>query len=269
MTQDEGMSYAKAGVDRDAEEKSVSAILKIIKTTQKEMSIPEGHYAASVPFGENLISLATDGVGSKVILAQELGKYDTIGIDCVAMNVNDLLAIGSIPYAFVDYIAIRKPDEKLLSEIVKGLAEGCIQSEIPLVGGETAILPEIITSISNEQGFDVAGTALGVHKTNESITGEKISSGDTIIGVSSTGVHSNGFTLARKVMTDSESKKELLIPTRIYVKLIKSLLDSHRERIHGMAHITGGGFTNLLRIGKFHYSIEIDKENIPPIFGNI
>ncbi len=260
-----GLNYADAGVDREKEMNAVDAIINMIKKTQSNSAIPGGHYAGGIVFGDNILSLATDGVGSKVILAQEMGKLDTIGIDCVAMNVNDLITIGSIPHAFVDYIAIRSPNKEVIQKIVKGLVEGCMQSEIPLVGGETAILPELIQGDMNS--FDVAGTALGICHKNKIITGENITPGDKIIGIESSGVHSNGYTLARKIakkiIDTDDIRNELLKPTRIYVKCIKELLNSDIP-IHGMAHITGGGFTNLMRLGKFHY--KLDSWEIPDIF---
>lgn len=260
------MTYAEAGVDREKEELAVQTILSLIKKTHvfggDEM--PEGHYAGSIPFLDYYLSLATDGVGTKVLLAMEMGKLDTIGIDCVAMNTNDLLATNSIPAAFVDYIAIRDPDPIIIAEIMKGLVEGCIQSEIPLIGGETAVLPELIAG--DEKEFDVAGTALGIQKKDRMITGENIKKGDVILGIESSGVHSNGLTLARKLINSEEMKEMLLTPTRIYVKAIKSLTENETtfSAIHGMAHITGGGFTNLSRLGVFSYEITLPK--IPKIF---
>jgi phosphoribosylformylglycinamidine cyclo-ligase len=255
-------TYAEAGVDRKKEENAVNEILKIIKSTYTTDSIlPEGHYANGIFYENKILLLATDGVGSKVILAKELNKYDTIGIDCVAMNVNDLIVTGGVPLAFVDYIALRYPDSKLLAEIAKGLAEGCIQSEIPLVGGETSIMPEVIAGPGN--GYDVAGTALGVIEHGKEITGKNIRAEDVLIGIESSGIHSNGLTLARKLFDEVEWKEILLIPTRIYVKAIKELL-LQSIPINGMAHITGGGFTNLSRLGDFHY--KLNSWNIPELF---
>ncbi len=262
------MTYSEAGVDREKEEEAVRTILALIKKTHIFSSdkMPEGHFAGAIPFLDYYLSLATDGVGTKVLLAMELNKLDTIGIDCVAMNTNDLLATNSIPAAFVDYIAIREPDSKILTEIMKGLTEGCIQSEIPLIGGETAVLPELIAGNDNE--FDVAGTALGIQKKDKIITGKNIAIGDIIIGIESSGIHSNGLTLARKVVAD-DWKEQLLTPTRIYVKAIKELLrdDDILINVHGMAHITGGGFTNIARLGKFKYDLEIP--DLPDIFKHL
>ncbi len=257
----EPVSYAEVGVDREEEEQTVSEILSIIRRSHVTGELPQGHFAGGIRHGEEIISLATDGVGTKVLLAQEFENYKTVGIDCVAMNVNDLVATGSIPMAFVDYIAVEKQDKELIKDLVEGLVEGCVQSEIPLVGGETAVMTEVIKGI--RIGFDIAGTALGIQKADKMVTGSLIQAGDIMVGIESSGVHSNGLTLARKLNLDPETRKELLRPTRIYVKAIKKLLDSEIE-ITGMAHITGGGFTNLLRLGKWHYNLK--RWEIPDLF---
>lgn len=251
-------TYAAAGVDREREEAAVEAILALTKETLTDYILPAGHYAGAIKFQDSALSLATDGVGTKLLLAQELGKLDTIGIDAVAMNVNDLITTGSIPVAFVDYLAICEPDSVMVAEIMKGLVAACKESDIPLIGGETAILPDIL----RPNTFDVAGTALGIHKTDQTITGELIQPGDSIIGIASSGVHSNGYSLARRLVAP-DLKHELLTPTRLYVRCIRALLESDLP-VHGMAHITGGGFTNLLRLGDFHYALR--KWDIPDIF---
>ncbi|MCY3412315.1 MAG: phosphoribosylformylglycinamidine cyclo-ligase [Candidatus Heimdallarchaeota archaeon] len=266
MVTDKPHSYSEAGVDRELEEEAVKTILSMVRSTYKfgGDAMPEGHYAGSIPFLDYYLSLATDGVGTKILLALELNKLDTIGIDCVAMNVNDLIAVNSVPAAFVDYIAIKIPDKTIISEIMKGLTEGCIESEIPLIGGETAIVPELLSGEGNE--LDLSGTALGIQKKDKLITGTDISVGDIIIGIESSGVHSNGLTLARKLAASDELKEKLLAPTRIYVKMIKDLLknDENFNAVHGMAHITGGGFTNLSRLGDFHYKLSLP--DLPEIF---
>ncbi len=149
-------TYAQAGVDRTQEEKAVSSIVKLLN--QQPLGNLSGFFANGVQFGNYFLTMSTDGVGSKVLVAELLQKFDTVGIDCVAMNVNDLITVGSIPQAFVDYIAIRKPDEKKIQSIVKGLLTGCAKAEIPLIGGETAILPDLLAGDDNH--FDLAGTAL-------------------------------------------------------------------------------------------------------------
>ncbi|HDM35817.1 MAG TPA: phosphoribosylformylglycinamidine cyclo-ligase, partial [Candidatus Syntrophoarchaeum butanivorans] len=207
------------------------------------------------------LAFTTDGVGSKIIVAREVGKWDTIGIDCIAMNVNDLLAVGAEPIAFVDYLAMEVMDEKVAAEIGKGLDEGARIARISIVGGETATLPEIIN------GFDLAGSAVGViHGRDRIITGERIEKGDAIIGVPSSGIHSNGLTLARKVILDAgysfndpfppEPSKtigeELLTPTRIYTEVLDLIKECD---VHGLAHITGSGIMKLKRLTDLEFNI--------------
>jgi phosphoribosylformylglycinamidine cyclo-ligase len=253
------LTYAKSGVDIFKEEKAIKGILSNIKFKRKGIGRPlGGHYAGMIEFGDYALVLCTDGVGSKVKIASEIGKWDTVGIDCIAMNVNDAICVGAEPVAFVDYLAIDDPKEKITKEIGKGLAVGAELSNISIIGGETASLPEIVT------GFDLAGTCLAYVKKDEIITGDKISPGDIIIGLSSTGLHSNGYTLARKVIEENNFSysdnfpdklypgktigEVLLTPTQIYVKETINLLKE--VNVHGIAHITGGGLRNLPRINK-------------------
>ena len=253
------MSYAESGVDILKEEKAIKGILSSIKSHRKGIGKPlGGHYAGMIEFGEYALVLCTDGVGSKVKIASELGKLDTVGIDCIAMNVNDAICMGAEPIAFVDYLAIDDPKPEITKEIGKGLAKGAELSNISIVGGETASLPEIIN------GFDLAGTCLGYVKKDEIVTGEKIMPGDIIVGLNSSGLHSNGYTLARKVIKHAGlSYKDkfpdglypgktigeiLLTPTQIYIKEIVELLK--KVEVHGLAHITGGGLRNLPRLKK-------------------
>jgi phosphoribosylformylglycinamidine cyclo-ligase len=211
-----------------------------------------------VEFGEYALVLCTDGVGSKVQIASEMKKWDTVGIDCIAMNVNDALCVGAEPLAFVDYLAIDDPVPKITKEIGKGLEIGAQLSNISIIGGETASLPSVIN------GFDLAGTCLAYVKKSKIITGESISSGDVIIGLPSNGIHSNGYTLVRKVIEKNKFTYQdyfpngfypgktigeiLLKPTQIYVKEIIALLK--KVNVHGLAHITGGGLRNLSRLNK-------------------
>ncbi len=253
------LTYVKSGVDIFKEEKAIKGILSNIKFQRKGIGKPlGGHYAGMIEFGEYALVLCTDGVGSKVKIASEIGKWDTIGIDCIAMNVNDAICVGAEPVAFVDYLAIDDPIEEITKEIGKGLAKGAELANISIIGGETASLPEII------RGFDLAGTCLAYVNKDEIITGEKITPGDVVLGLASTGLHSNGYTLARKVIQDKglsyhdkfpdgsyPSKKigeVLLNPTQIYVKETLELLK--KVKVHGIAHITGGGLRNLPRINK-------------------
>ena len=253
------LTYANSGVDIFKEEKAIEGILSNIKFQRKGIGKPlGGHYAGLIDFGEYALVLCTDGVGSKVKIASEICKWDTVGIDCIAMNVNDALCVGAEPVAFVDYLAIDDPKEEITKEIGKGLEKGAELSNISIIGGETASLPEIVN------GFDLAGTCLAYVKKNEIISGEAISPGDIIIGLSSTGLHSNGYTLARKVISQNNfSYKDnfpdklylgktigevLITPTQIYVKETIELFK--KVKVHGLAHITGGGLRNLPRINK-------------------
>jgi phosphoribosylformylglycinamidine cyclo-ligase len=253
------MTYAESGVDILKEEKAIKGILSSIKSQRKGIGKPlGGHYAGMIEFGEYALVMCTDGVGSKVKIASEIKKYDTVGIDCIAMNVNDAICVGAEPLAFVDYLAIDDPKPEITKEIGRGLGKGAELSNISIIGGETASLPEVIN------GFDLAGTCLAYVKKKDIITGEKIKPGDIIIGLSSSGIHSNGYTLARKVVQHANLFYEdkfpddlykgktvgeiLLTPTRIYVKETVELLKKIKP--HGLAHITGGGLRNLPRLNK-------------------
>ncbi len=227
------LDYKKAGVDIEAEDVAIKGILSTLKTSLS------GHFAGVVEFGDYYLSLCTDGVGSKVLVAEHLEKYDTVGIDMVGMNVNDVICIGARPIAMVDYLAVERVEPGKISEIMKGVAEGARQAGCDVISGETATLPEVI------KGFDLAGTALGVVKKDEIVTGKNIKEEDVVIGLESSGIHSNGLTLARKVLDLDEWGEELLIPTRIYVKEILSILS---PEVHGLSHITGGGLRKLRRI---------------------
>lgn len=267
------MTYADSGVDILKEEKAIKSILSTIKSQRKGFGKPlGGHYAGMVDFGDYALVLCTDGVGSKVKIASEIKKWDTVGIDCIAMNVNDAICVGSEPIAFVDYLAIDDPKPEITKEIGKGLAKGAELSNISIIGGETASLPEIIN------GFDLAGTCLAYVKKDKIVTGGKIGVGDIIIGLSSSGLHSNGYTLVRKIIkhaglsyTDKFPNglypnktigEILLTPTQIYVKEILELLKS--IEVHGLAHITGGGLRNLPRLNKdVKFVIEYPFEPLP------
>ncbi len=267
------LTYAKAGVDIDKENKAISALAKQLIYKRKGLGAPltdVGHYAGLIDFGEYALALTTDGVGSKVLIANEMKRWNTVGIDCIAMNVNDLLAMGIEPLAFVDYIAIHEPNEEIMRQIGVGLAKGAEISRITIVGGETATLPDIVN------GFDLAGTCLGMVRKDRIITGECIEIGDAIIGLPSNGVHSNGYSLVRRIIKESGysyrdtfpyNKKttigdELLIPTRIYMEILDA---AGKYDIHGLAHITGSGLMKLHRITKYGFDIT-DPVKPQPIF---
>jgi phosphoribosylformylglycinamidine cyclo-ligase len=261
------MTYKNSGVDIDEKEEAIKQLLSSIFTKRKgTLGRPMGgHYAGLIEFGEHALVLCTDGVGTKVRIAEALRKYDTIGIDCIAMNVNDALCVGAEPLAFVDYLAMEDPNPKITKEIGKGLEKGAKLSNVSIVGGETADLPELIN------GFDLAGTCLAYVKKNRIILGDDIRPGDAIIGLSSSGLHSNGFTLARRVVEEAEFSYNdefpdglyprktigeiMLTPTRIYVKEILELFK--KIDVHGLAHITGSGLWNIPRLKqKVQYVID-------------
>ncbi|MGB9901750.1 phosphoribosylformylglycinamidine cyclo-ligase [Methanothrix sp.] len=257
-----GMTYSEAGVDIELENRSIDAMKRRLTFSRKGFGAPLtgiGHYAGLIDMGDFAIAMTTDGVGSKILIANALRKWDTIGIDCIAMNVNDLLAIGAEPLAFVDYLAVERVDPEVSEQIAVGLEKGAEISNISIVGGETASLPEMI------RGLDLAGTAIGYVKKDRVITGEKIRTGDAVVGVPSTGLHSNGYTLARRIIEssgytyfdkmpgDSRSIGEILLtPTRIYIEVLEVL---KRCDVHGLAHITGSGLLKLQRITDLGFEI--------------
>ncbi|MEM4215592.1 MAG: phosphoribosylformylglycinamidine cyclo-ligase [Candidatus Anstonellales archaeon] len=204
----------------------------------------KGHYGGIFRIGKELYAMHTDGVGTKVLVAQELNKFDTVGIDAVAMNANDLVCVGARPLYGVDYLAVAEEDEWLIKEIIKGLLKGAEEAGIEIVGGETAVMPDIIKGW--QKPFDLAFTAFG--KVENLITGEKIKIGDVVVGFESSGLHSNGYTLARKVLDVNVWGEEMLKPTKIYVRPIMEIVE--KNLANGIAHITGGAYTKLLRLGK-------------------
>jgi phosphoribosylformylglycinamidine cyclo-ligase len=275
------ITYRDAGVDIKKIKKSQASIGKLIESTHNlqnkvKMMSGFGHYAGIVEIpGGTLLATHTDGVGTKVMIAQMMKKYDTVGIDCVAMNVNDIICTGAIPISFVDYIAANRNDEEKFKSIVTGLVKGAKQAKVPIVGGETAILPDLISG--NGFSFDLAGMVVGILKKQNMILGNKIKTGDVIIGVNSSGLHSNGYSLARKALLQKYTIREkikglgvlgdaLLAPTMIYVQPV---LQAIKEcKIHGLAHITGGAFTKLLRLKKTGFLLDNLPEP-PPIFQTI
>ena len=249
-------TYAKAGVDIEKENEVVKSIVSILG--RKNL----------IEYNGIKIALSTDGVGSKIIVANEMKKWDTIGIDCIAMNVNDLLCIGARPIAFVDYLAMEKMDAMVAKEIAKGLRAGAEMAGVDIIGGETATLPDII------KGMDLAGTAVGIV---EKEIPKGIKEGDIMIGLRSNGIHSNGLTLARKVFKENGYSfhdeideigvigYELLKPTRIYVKEIIELWNN--VEIKGIAHITGSGLFKIMRMISKKFKFVIDEPFEPqPIF---
>jgi phosphoribosylformylglycinamidine cyclo-ligase len=235
-----------------------------------------GHYSGLIDIGNgNALTLHADGVGSKVLIAQDMGRFDTVGIDCVAMTVNDLICLGSEPVALLDYIALEKEDEGLVGELGKGLVEGAKQASVAIIGGETAILGDVIKGRGG-RGFDLASAGVGVVRSDEVIDGSAIEEGDAVLGVASSGLHSNGYTLARRVLRRRSLKERidalgqtlgeaLLTPTSIYVK--PSLDAIRRAEVHGLAHITGGSFSKLSRlVGNNRLAFDVVLPPPPEIF---
>ena len=280
------MDYKKAGVDIEAGYKSVELMKEHVKKTMRaEVLGGLGGFSGAFSLAkikemeEPVLLSGTDGCGTKVKLAIIMDKHDTIGIDAVAMCVNDIACAGGEPLFFLDYIACGKNYPEKIADIVKGVAEGCLQSEAALIGGETAEHPGLMP----EEDYDLAGFAVGVCDKKEMITGEKLEAGDVLIGMASTGVHSNGFSLVRKVF-EKEMNREgldtyydslgktlgeaLLAPTRIYVKALKNIKKSG-VTVKACSHITGGGFyENVPRMLKDGVRAVIRKDSypIPPIF---
>ena len=273
------LTYRTAGVDISKIKESQRAIGKLIASTHRlqkkaKMTHGFGHYAGIVEIpGRKLLATHTDGVGTKVVIANMMKKYDTIGIDCVAMNVNDVICVGATPISFVDYIAANKNNQRIFEKIVEGLVQGAKRSAVPIVGGETAIMPDVIEG--KGFAFDLAGMVVGLIEKKDMVLGDRIKKGDVIIGANSSGIHSNGYTLARKALLKKYSVKDrvkgvgrigdaLLEPTEIYTKPVLEIVQ--KCKVDGLAHITGGSFTKLLRLKKIGYSIDA-LPKIPPIMG--
>ena len=268
------ISYKDSGVDKEEGYRTVEKIKDKVKSTYSANVMNEiGSFGALYKLGDYkkpVLVSGTDGVGTKLKIAFETGKYDTVGIDCVAMCVNDILCHGAKPLFFLDYLACGKLDSDVSSEIIKGVADGCLQAGASLIGGETAEMPGFYTVGE----YDIAGFAVGAVEEDEIVNGSKIEESDTIIAISSSGPHSNGFSLIRKLFVDLnevyENKKiweHLLTPTKIYVKSIQKLMES--VKINGMAHITGGGLIeNVPRTIPEGLCANIDRKKIEihPIF---
>ena len=278
-------AYARAGVDTEQADRGVDALVAVLSSIdpgRSRLAVPlPGHYASVLRIGPDLgIALATDSVGSKVIVAEQVGRFDTIGIDCVAMNVNDLICVGAEPLALLDYVAVERADPGQLRELAEGLKIGAELARIEIPGGEVCQLPEVIRGHPSPLGFDLVGSAFGTVSLDAIIDGSRVAAGDAVIGLPASGVHSNGLTLARRALIDEGGLRfddvpeelggfsvgeTLLEPTLIYVRAVLELLRSDTE-VHGLAHITGGGLANLLRIGSgIGYAIT-DPLPVPPVF---
>ncbi len=269
-----GLTYKDSGVDIDQANRFVDGIGAMVKSTMVKGALSRkgsfgGLFELGGKYKNPVLVSSTDGVGTKLLIAKSANIHDTVGIDLVAMNVNDVLCVGAKPLFFLDYIACGKVDPVLLIEVVKGITEGCRQAGCALVGGETAEMP----GLYKQDEYDLAGFTVGVVEKKNIIDGSKIRQGDVVIGLASSGLHSNGFSLARKVFSADEQKafaKELLVPTKIYVKPVLAVLAKHK--ISGIAHVTGGAFyekmTKILPQGKC-FQIVRDSWPIPEIFKKI
>jgi len=261
-------AYAAAGVDTRQADEAVGALVDVLRTIELSRPsasvVPSGHYASVLRVAPNLgIALTTDGVGSKLVVAEQADRLETVGIDCIAMNVNDVVCVGAEPIAMVDYLAVEQADPRALERIALGLKVGAQQANVEIPGGELAVLPELIRGHPSPHGFDLCGTAIGTVALDAIVTGGDARPGDALVGLPSSGLHSNGYTLARRVLSGDaglgldDSPPELggrtvadalLEPTVIYVRAIVELLKSDVP-VRGLAHITGGGLLNLLRLG--------------------
>lgn len=274
-------AYAQYGVDVEAGYEVVERIKKHVARTERL-----GVMGALGGFGgmfdlsqtaikEPVLISGTDGVGTKLMLAIQYDKHDTIGQDCVAMCVNDIIAAGAEPLYFLDYIATGKNEPAKLEQVVAGVAEGCVQAGCALIGGETAEMP----GMYGEEDYDLAGFTVGIAEKSQILDGSKVAEGDILLGLASSGIHSNGYSLVRRVFADytgdevlpelegQKLKDVLLEPTRIYVKAVLPLIKE--GLVNGIAHITGGGFTeNIPRMFADDLAAEIDENKVPvlPIF---
>jgi phosphoribosylformylglycinamidine cyclo-ligase len=269
-------AYAKSGVDQGAADSAVAGLVRALGAIDlgrpsRQVPLP-GHYASVIRIDERSgIALSTDGVGTKLLIAERMGRFDTVGIDCVAMNVNDVICVGAEPLAMLDYIAVPSADPQVCEQIGAGLARGAELAGVEIPGGELAQLGELVSSV------DLSGACFGTVALDSIVDGSEVRPGDPVIGLPSSGIHSNGYTLARAALEgipldeDPDGRlgrplgEELLEPTEIYVKPVLELLRSEVE-VRGLAHITSGGLGNLLRLAaEVAYEID-DPLPVPPIF---
>ncbi len=258
--------YQAAGVDVRGETEALKRLEEALRPTAAFLPaggllLGIGYFAAVVKLSEELaIAVSTDCVGTKLLVAEMLDKYDTVGIDCVAMNANDVLCVGAKPLVFLDYLAVERINAEAIAQIAKGLAEGANQAGVAVVGGEFSQIREMLRGVRKGKGFDLVGTCVGIVHPKKVIVGQDLQIGDVIIGLTSSGIHSNGLTLARRILFNRAKfaptqfmdelgctvGEALLKPTRIYVKPVLTLLE--QVPVKALVHITGGGVLNLLRV---------------------
>ncbi|HEU4978182.1 MAG TPA: phosphoribosylformylglycinamidine cyclo-ligase [Solirubrobacteraceae bacterium] len=279
-------AYAAAGVDTAQADAGVDALVGVLRTIElgrpSRSVLASGHYASVLRITDELgIAISTDGVGSKLVVAEQAGRLDTVGIDCIAMNVNDVVCVGAEPIAMVDYLAVEQVEPEALARIAAGLKLGAQDAGIEIPGGELAVLPELIRGHPSPHGFDLCGTAIGTVALDAIVTGDAVQPGDALIGLPSSGLHSNGYTLARRALLEdgglaledappelggASVADALLEPTVIYVRAALDLLRSDIP-VHGLAHITGGGLLNLLRLGPERLGFTVEAPlPVPPVF---
>ncbi len=281
-------TYKASGVDADRGQAALERLTGRIRKTWPSgagtgsIKLDLRAFANVVDIGGVGLAICTDGVGTKALIAQMVGRYDTIGIDCVAMNVNDLICVGARPLSMVDYVAVERPDPDLLDAIAKGLCAGAEAAGISISGGETAQLGDIIKGARKGFGFDLVGTAVGVVDLDKILIGKDIEHGDVVVGLESSGIHSNGLTLARHVLfeqnrfaidadfpeLESGLGEELLRPTHIYVKEAMDVL-GQGVAVKALIHITGDGFMNLTRVAADVGFVIDSLPPAPPIFSLI
>ncbi|MGH2457684.1 MAG: phosphoribosylformylglycinamidine cyclo-ligase [Chloroflexota bacterium] len=259
--------YARSGVDSAAEERGLEGLLRFVNQTFAfrpnvgRPALPIGYFANVLDLGQGQgLAISTDGVGTKLLVAQMLGRYDTVGIDCIAMNVNDVVCVGAEPIAIVDYVAVQALKPDLLRDLGKGLYEGARQARVAIPGGEIAQVREMIKGERDDNGFDLVATCVGTVPLDRIVVGQNVEPGDVVVGLRSSGIHSNGLTLARTVLfgqagltpttridplTQSVGE-ELLTPTRIYVRSALAMLE--QLNVKALIHVTSDGFLNLLRV---------------------
>ncbi len=265
------MDYKSAGVDVEKGDLFVEKIKSFIGETYDERVVGGvGGFAALYEMDEDrYLAAGTDGVGTKVKLAQELGIHDTIGQDLVAMCVNDVICTGARPMFFLDYLACGKLDLDVHTEIVRGIAKACKEVKCALIGGETAEMPGVYA----DGVYDLAGFCVGELDKKNWLKADRVKAGDALVAIAASGFHSNGFSLVRKLLKETDTtafKKEVLTPTRLYVNMLMTLLKTQRENIHAVAHITGGGFQNIPRMNEeLGYEITtLPDDNFRPAFMN-
>jgi phosphoribosylformylglycinamidine cyclo-ligase len=278
-------AYARAGVDTGDAGRAVKALVGVLNAIDpgrpsRVVPLP-GHFASVIEIAPNLgLAVCTDGVGSKVIVAEQAERYDTVGIDCVAMNVNDLVCVGAEPVALLDYLAVERADPEVCEAIARGLRAGAEQAGVEIPGGELAQLPELLRGHPSPRGFDLTAAAFGTVALDAIVSGAACTPGDALIGLPSSGVHSNGLTLARRALLEDgglalDDRPEdlggasvadvLLEPTVIYVRAVLALLSSDVP-VHGLAHITGDGLENLLRLNaEVGFTVDAPLP-VPPVF---